>query len=467
MSDMDSPQTTTRMRKLHTREITFFIICSILTVDALAPAFAIGVQILIAWCFGIVFFFLPYGLVTAELGSTYKGKGGIYNWVKLGLGEFSATMVSWIYWINVALWIPSVFVSFSHILRKVFLSQVPQDIIPYLEAILSLTMIWLTIFVGVRTRNVVELFTNTGAYAKIFVLTMLSALGLWYSSNHGFKTDFGNVNFFIWKPEILGLVPVIIFNFLGFEVISSLDDDMDNPPKDYPKAILVAGFVISIIYIFSSMGILASLDGKDVSIVSGISDALLRLTYESLGPGFSWLYYTLVIALLYGLFSTVLAWTVGTNLTLFETGLDEQIKIFSHRHKKYGSPDYAFYLMGGIASFTYLINFVGIQDVRQIFWTTFAISTFLFLIPYSFLFIAFLRLRYLDPFSVRPFKVPLGMAGAWTCAVLGFSLTVFACMLFFFSPSGIEDVTRYRISLIIGVSICLVLGSAIYFKKRL
>ncbi|MCB1176465.1 MAG: amino acid permease, partial [Leptospiraceae bacterium] len=166
-----------RVKKLKTRSITFFFFFIILGVDAIAPAVAIGEKSLFAWVLGILFFFLPYGLIVAELGSTYKGKGGIYNWVKTGLGEFPATMVAWIYWVNVAFWIPSVFVTFSHISRKALFSQIDPVYGTWLEAILSLVMIWLTIFVGIRTRNIVELFTNSGAYAKIFIFLSLGILG--------------------------------------------------------------------------------------------------------------------------------------------------------------------------------------------------------------------------------------------------------------------------------------------------
>ena len=35
----------------------------------------------------ILTFLLPYGMVVAELGTTYDGEGGIYDWVRDGLSD--------------------------------------------------------------------------------------------------------------------------------------------------------------------------------------------------------------------------------------------------------------------------------------------------------------------------------------------------------------------------------------------
>ena len=56
--------------------------------------------------FGI-FFFLPYALLTAELGSTFPQEGGPYIWTKLAFGRFVASLNAVFYWLSthLARWI--------------------------------------------------------------------------------------------------------------------------------------------------------------------------------------------------------------------------------------------------------------------------------------------------------------------------------------------------------------------------
>ncbi len=66
-------------------------------------------------------FFIPYGLITAELGTTYPEQGGLYIWVRNAFGERWAARTTWLYWINVALWMPSVYVLFAGMFAQLFI----------------------------------------------------------------------------------------------------------------------------------------------------------------------------------------------------------------------------------------------------------------------------------------------------------------------------------------------------------
>jgi amino acid transporter len=73
-------------RVLKSLDMTLFTVCAILVIDQLAASASIGAQSIFWWIFTLVFFFIPYGLITAELGSTYPEQGGIYSWVQRAFG---------------------------------------------------------------------------------------------------------------------------------------------------------------------------------------------------------------------------------------------------------------------------------------------------------------------------------------------------------------------------------------------
>ncbi len=92
--------------------MVLFSVSAILVADTVGSSAAMGVQGLGFWIILGLLFFIPYGFVTAELGSAWPDEGGIYVWVKTAFGPGWGTVTSWMYWVNVALWAPSVFVLF-------------------------------------------------------------------------------------------------------------------------------------------------------------------------------------------------------------------------------------------------------------------------------------------------------------------------------------------------------------------
>ena len=68
-------------------DLVLFTACAIVGLDTVAFASSVGGEA-ITWLVGsIVLFLIPYGLLTAELGSTFPYEGGVYEWVKLAFGR--------------------------------------------------------------------------------------------------------------------------------------------------------------------------------------------------------------------------------------------------------------------------------------------------------------------------------------------------------------------------------------------
>ncbi|MFR3878623.1 MAG: amino acid permease [Collinsella sp.] len=107
-------------KKLSFLTVISTIICVVFVCEAAAPAAAIGNQQFFWWIFLILTFLLPYGMVVAELGTTYDGEGGIYDWVRVGLGDKWGARISYYYWVNYPLWIASLATMFPDILGMVF-----------------------------------------------------------------------------------------------------------------------------------------------------------------------------------------------------------------------------------------------------------------------------------------------------------------------------------------------------------
>ena len=100
-------------KKVSLVKTVLFTVCSILVLDSFVAPAIIGVSSITIWIVTAIVFFIPYGLLSAELGSTYPDDGGIVSWVDRAFGEYPSVLVGWMYWINVAFWMPAVFTAFS------------------------------------------------------------------------------------------------------------------------------------------------------------------------------------------------------------------------------------------------------------------------------------------------------------------------------------------------------------------
>ena len=114
--------------------------------------------------------------------------------------------------------------------------------------------------------------------------------------------------------------------------------------------IALAGVAILAVYTFATFGILAAIKTDDVSIVTGIVDAL-QLQFDAVLGGYDWLFDLAVVGLLFTFFGNMVTWSIGANQTIGATGLDKTAPgVFGHVNKRFGTPDYAFVLMGVIAT---------------------------------------------------------------------------------------------------------------------
>src|SRR6516225_6062924 len=86
-------------------DMIFIVIAAIVGLDTLGAVSANGGQALTWLLISAVTFFVPYGLLTAELGTTFSQEGGVYEWCKMAGGRYFAALASTLYLISNPLWI--------------------------------------------------------------------------------------------------------------------------------------------------------------------------------------------------------------------------------------------------------------------------------------------------------------------------------------------------------------------------
>ncbi len=433
-------------------------VCITLVAEAVTPTAAIGNSQYFWWIFLIIAFCLPYGLITAELGSTFPSEGGMYTWVKKAFGPKWASRVAWNYWINFPLWIAALAVAVTDVVAGIF--EIELSIVWIL--VLQLGYTWLVSALGCHRIGENKFLINFGTLFKILFMVGLGILGIYVFISTGESANpINSATDLLPTMDLVSLsfISVIIFNFLGLEVVATFAEDMENPKKDIPKAVIIGALLTSLFYLLPATGINIAMP-IDAAESAGITDSFaILLTTLGLGADATRAIVIIVgLMFIYTLVANIASWSFGVNAVAKFSADDGGLpKIFSETNKD-GVPYKASIINGIVASIIIIIGVVlGIvsEDASNLFWTFFSLSLVTLLIGYIPLFLAFIKLRKTDK-TKRSYKVPgnnivINLMGYIPLIILVLSV-IFTLFIDFTFESFI-----YNLPLIIGVVVSLII----------
>jgi len=447
-------------KKVSLFKMISFTVCGIVVLDTFVAPAAMGVSSISVWILTAVLFFIPYGLINAELGAAYPEDGGIYAWVKRAFGDFQASLVAWFYWVNVAFWMPAVFIAFT----TWFMMAFAPDMSLWMQAVISIAMCWLIVFIGIRGVDLSITVTNIAAITKVSLLLIFGLLGVVYFIKFGSANSFALSEFKLsFDFNTISYSSAIVYNLLGFELISSIASKVDNPKVNIPKMTILAGVLIAALYIVGTFGVLVALPAASIDPLDGFFVSIKILT-SVLGPLQMPVFYIIILLACFTLVANMVSWTLGGVEVLDEAEFTSKTKMLGHRHKKYGTPDYSYILMGVISTVLIVFNFALSGNANDAFWTILSFSFLIFFLPYLWLFPAAIKLRFTDTSVVRPYKIPLDKFGIIASGVIGFLFIALGIVLLFYTGEGFDPL--YHLTLIIGTIVTTLYGIYLYSKSK-
>jgi len=359
----------------------------------------------------MIAFLLPYGMISSELGTTYTGDGGLYDWINKAFPRSKwGARASWYYWINFPLWMASLAVVCPELLGVLTGLQFGW----LAKLLIELAFIWIVTWIAFYPVCDSILILNISAAIKMILALTVGVLGIVYVVKNGFVNDMA---FRTFLPGLdlhsLSYISVIIFNFLGFEVVCTYADNMRDPKRQIPQAVVTGGIVIALIYLFSAFGIGAAVDVREISVDSGLIDAVSLI----LGADGGVLVAVVALLFLVTLFGNMISWSMGVNSTAaLAADHNDMPRFFAKRWAKNNMPVGSAVASGVVASGVCILG-VLIETVTpdsSLFWSFFALNLVMLLLSYLPVFPAFLKLRRVDAKTPRPFRVP-GSDAALRC----------------------------------------------------
>ena len=424
--DVVSEQTTTfalaekskLIKSLRRFDMVFFTVCAFVGLDTLGTVANNGPEGFFWLIVLALIFVAPYMLLMSEVGSAFRMEGGPYEWVKLAFGRLHGGIAAILYWITNPLWVGGslAFVATAAWSANIF--NIGDATVG--DFLFKLSFVWLSIIVAIVSLRYGKWIPNVGGFMRIFVLGFFTLTLIVYAIRHGVH-GFPVSDLSPTRSIFLALVPVLLFNYVGFELQNGAAEEMENPEKDVPIAVLWSGLIGVSLYAIPILGILLVLPAKAISNISGFIDAITTTFHGAYGGAAHFLLIVTTLAFVGTLLTSGAVWMIGSDRIQAAAAYDGAFfPWFGVFNRRFGTP-VRVNVMSGVASSIFCIAAIELlknQSTSAAFTVVLYMAISTTLLSYLWIFPAVLKLRYTHPHVRRPYVVPFGTAGIWISTIL-------------------------------------------------
>lgn len=415
-------------------DMFFFLVCTLVGLDTIGAVASNGAQGFTWLIFLVPVFFIPYALLTSELGSTFTEEGGPYIWTKLALGRFVGGVNALIYWISNPIWLGGSLCITAVATFNSFFTNLGNW-----QYIFGLLFIWISVWAAILSFGVGKWLPTIGAWGRMVVLGFFTFTVVIYAIKHGVHGVHGGD----FKPSygvFIALVPVLFFNYVGFELPNAAGDEMKDPQKDVPFTVIRSAFMAVILYGLPILAILLVLPLSQVSSLGGFIDAIKTVftvygghvgadpSATVLTGAGKVLGDVAAVAFIFALMSSGATWIMGADRAQAVACYDGAgPRILGTFSKKYGTPIAVNALSGIISSIFMILAFqLTNGSTAKYFSAALGLAISTTTIAYLAIFPALYLLRRKLPNVHRPYRVPFGDTGALVISALTFGWAALA-----------------------------------------
>lgn len=430
-----------------------------------------GLSSVTLFIIGAIVFFLPTGLVAAELASGWGQRGGIFRWVGEALGPGLAFTCLLILWFQTSINFGSGVASASATIgfytpdwdwAVQFMNNPTNQIwiiIGWLAYYWGLTFIstkGVKAFAGLTKYGVI-----IGTFIPLAFIVIMTVV--WLAQ--------GNVSNVTPTPEAfnpfasgfnltnLALAAGVFFSFAGIDMNAAHIKQLKNPQKQFPLSIFIAMILTLIIFIAGTVCIAIVTPKSEMNLVYG-----LYQTYKILGACFNcpWIYVAFVWVGLGASMASLVTNMAGPSFMLGQAGRSGFLPKILQNNNKHGMPSRLMYLQMAFMTIVAFLCFL-IPNIEGFVILITQSITILYMMYYVLMFISFLKLKYDQPNRPRMFKVPGGKVGAWIVAGVGLLACFFGIVLAIIPPAQVSEEVGSPVTYVVVILAIICVTFAIAF----
>ena len=452
------------------RTISLFMLAMMNTavvvgLEGLPEAGSFGLSLIFYYAIFTLIYFLPVGLVAAELGVGWPGEGGVYRWVKEALGQRMAFLAIWCQWLQILVWYPTVLavcaVSAAYLFDPTFGEKA------WFVLLVSLAVFWFATIINFKGIHESGWMTSCLLIVGTLfpVLAAIGFAGWWLFSGRPSAIPLETSAIIPDISSVGQFVGVLaIFSFLsGLEVNSVHFRNAKDPQRNIPRSLLISGALVLMVSILGALSVAVLVPVESINLAAGTLQVFEKVFHEL---GVSWLLPVIAGCALLGMVGHIMIWVIGPTESLRVAANDGLIPKTFQTMTRGGAPRNVMLLQAVIVSIICLLGML--IDLNTVFYVLTIISAQIYLVMYALMFISVIVLRSTKPNINRAFKIPGGTPGLWIVAGTGLLASVLG-ICFMFVPPEMQDVTMNTqwFTPIILLAFVVVVGIPFILYKRM
>ncbi len=430
-----------QVAKLGVFTLAIMNVTAVVSLRGLPAEAEYGLSSAFYYLFAAIVFLIPTSLVAAELAAMFKDKqGGVFRWVGEAFGKKWGFLAIWLQWIESTIWYPTVLTFGAVAIAFIGMGQA-HDMALASNKIYSLVVVlaiyWLATFISLKGMGWVSKVAKIGGLVgTIIPAALLVVLGIVYLATGGVPQMDFHGSFF---PDLtnfnnLVLASGIFLFYAGMEMSGIHVTDMENPAKNYPKAIFIGAFITVLIFVLGTFALGVIIPQKEINLTQSL---LIGFDKYFAYLHASWLSPVIAVALAFGVLASVLTWVSGPSKGIFAVGKAGYLPPFFQKSNENGVQRNILLVQGAIVTVLGLL-FVVMPSVQSFYQILSQLTVVLYLIMYLIMFAAAIKLRYNMKDYERPYRIgKRGNAMMWIVSGLGFCGSLLAFVLSFIPPAQI------------------------------
>lgn len=459
------------MKKLSIGTLVIMNIVAVVSLRGLPAEAEYGLSSIFYYVFAAIFFLIPVSLVAAELATGWPEKGGVFRWVGEAFGPKWAFLAMFMLWVEVTVWFPTA-LTFGAVSLAFIGPQQTWD-----AALSSNKLFVLSVVLGIYWLATFIAFKGVGTFAKvakwggmigtIIPAIILIVLGFAYLFSgatpqidlawHDVIPDFTNFD------NVVLAASIFLF-YAGMEMNAIHVQEVENPKRNYPIAIMLAALGTVAIFVLGTLAIAFVIPQSDISLTQS-----LLTTYTDMfrWAGVEWLGSVVAFALAIGVLAGVVTWVAGPSSGLLIVAKAGYLPRWWQHTNRNGMASHILLLQALFVTLLAVL-FVVLPSVQAAYQIMSQLTVILYLVMYMLMFGAAIYLRYSQPNRPRPYSIPgKGDIGMWIIGGAGLIGSVIAFVFSFIPPSQISvgSPTMY-VGILVALTVFFVILPFVIYKVR-
>ena len=464
MDDNKTPRPSRRVLSVFT--LAMVNVAMIASLRGLPTMAEYGLTAVFFFVVAALVFLIPTALVSAELATGWPKRGGVYVWVKEALGARWGFVAIWLQWLQNVIWYPTV-LSFAAATFAFAISPALANNRFYALAVI-LAAYWGATLVNFRGMKTSGWISTVGVIGGTLVPgALIIGLGIaWLALGNPSQLELSGAAF---VPDLGGMSSIVLaastlLFFAGMEVSATHAQEVKNPQRDYPKAILIATLVVLAVFVLGTLSIAVVVPREKISLVAGLMQAFTAFLDKF---HLAWLIPVVALLIAFGVFGQISTWIAGPSKGLLAVARHGFLPPFLQRVNRRGVQTHILVVQALIVTALSLV-FLLMPTVSSSYWILTALTAQLYLVMYVLLFVSAVRLRYSEPGVARAYKVPGGKLGMWLVAGVAVAAAAFTVAIGYFPPAQLQtgNVFFYEAFLVLGMLIVCAVPLLVYQFRR-